>query len=179
MKFSNNYATSSGQSIENNDHVQMNNVAIVAYERVIAPHLCLSDGDISLSNITIKLLRDSQFSLPSKSLGVVIMSIYEEGIKLSKGMSFSCPKNFNVNGLKNMSIVKEQKALKVVGGKGAKKTIYKQFSVDCVACPSNSYTLHSGHMYIPEFSSMVPPDNKVTIQNNECLPCPTGNFCNI
>ena len=171
-RFWNNSAISSGQSVYNKDHIQMEDTSLITYEKYIAPHLHVSSGDINLSNVTVQLFRDSKLELPSKSKGIVLKS---NDIKLSKGLTFLCPSNFNIDGMKNTTGVNS--TLKKKGrwlSVRVPYTVYKSFSVDCTACSVDTYTLHSGRLYLPRLTPKYPPENVVSMDNEKCISCPTG-----
>ena len=171
-EFRNNSASSTGQSVYSSINAELANILVDTSERYVAPHLSLDVGDIRLQNVTMKLHRDPQYRLPSKSRGVELKS---KDIILSNGLTVTCPINFKMDKVKLISEqIKMEDLTRWVDNNRIIGTKYKFFGVDCVACPYASYSLGSGRLYLPELSTEVPPANNAAVQTVKCEPCPTG-----
>ena len=170
-KFWNNHGSSSAQSIYSQDHIQIENTTLVTSEEYNTPHIKTEKADVSLSNVTVQLHRDGQHKLPSKSEGFDLHTIGR--IKVSKGLRFFCPVNFQTD-IQNKTYRMGywiQRNRTIVG---YDITLYKALRVGCTACPSGTYHLHSGRYYLPRLSKKVPPEKNAIVENAECKPCPTG-----
>ena len=150
----------------------MENISVITCEKSVAPHISLDSGDVFLYNVTVELSRDTNNQLSSKSRGIEIRS---NDIKLSGGLTMSCPRNFKVDDVK---IINEQispkDAFRWYANNKVTETKYSFLTVDCKACPYGTYSLQNGGLRLSELSTKVPPDTNFTFQEVKCVPCPTG-----
>ena len=95
----------------------------------------------------------------------------------TKGLTVTCPMNFNVDKVKIIfeEIIQRDRDRYHDNNK-KEETKYKLFSVNCVACQYASYSIERGSIYLQELSKTVPPENHPTIHTVTCEPCPTGEF---
>ena len=179
-QFLNNSARSSGQSVYSNNNIRLDQLEISVVENFGAPHLHTDKGFgefIELNKITLKLSRDAKKKLKDKSLGGLFRAVE---IRLSGGLTLQCPKQFNVDTVRN-----ETGDEKIFDATNTKKSVrirkYTFLSVDCIPCSFASYTLHTGRYHIEKLPSPAAfnvstqsEDFQPTINNAECVPCPTG-----
>ena len=185
--FTNNSAETSGQSIFNNDNMKLKKVSITSFERYVAPHLQSDTGHIEIFNTSVELFRLNSDTLPGKSKAIELNSAE---VRIWDGFKLTCPTNFKIDQLKNISNIVEVFSKFLTDGPPSRLTRFTDLNLDCVSCPSSSYTLRFGQYYIPyllctdewklsntlkitiaEARSHTQP---ITIQNPECTLCPTG-----